>query len=105
MRFKAGNKKGTATVGCGESKGFTQSLINIFRLNIFEQQFGKKAKARSRSAKNVVSKTTTKERDRLKKIKKMITRRKEEQKKKKAWRDYLFRLAKGKLEKGEKPPQ
>lgn len=99
------NSKGTATVGTDESKSFTQSLINIFRLNIFEQTQGKKAKLRSSSAKNALSKTTTKERDRVKKLKRLVARRKEEKKKKTVWRDYLERLAKGKLQKGEKPPQ
>jgi hypothetical protein len=105
VRFKTANSKGTATVGNSDSKVFTQSLINIFRLNIFEQSQAKRAKLRSKSSKNPLSKITTKERDRIKKLKRLAGRRREESKKKKMWKDYLERLAKGKLQKGEKPPQ
>ena len=105
VRFKTANSKGTSTIGNSESKVFTQSLINIFRLNIFEQSQAKRAKLRSRSSKNPLAKTTTKERDRIKKLKRFAARRKEESKKKSAWKDYLQRLAKGKLLKGEKAPQ
>jgi hypothetical protein len=105
VRFKTANSKGTSTIGNSESKVFTQSLINIFRLNIFEQSQAKRAKLRSRSSKNPLAKTTTKERDRIKKLKRFAARRKEESKKKCAWKDYLQRLAKGKLQKGEKAPQ
>ena len=104
IRYKCGKKKGTGTVGSTESKGFTQSVINIFRLNMFEESQAKKNKHRSRTPKNQLSKTTTIQRDRVKKLKKMVARRKEEQKKKKLWKDYLERLAKGKLVKGEKAP-
>jgi hypothetical protein len=104
VRFKSGNKKGTAAVVADGAKGFTHSLLNIFRLNMFDQVAPTKAKLRGRSAKQPLSKTTTKKNDRLKKLKRMTGRRREEHKKKKAWQDYVERLAKGKLVKGEKPP-
>lgn len=104
VRFKCANKKGTGVVAPEAIKTFTHSLVNIFRLNMFDQVETAKAKARTRSAKQPLSKTTTKKNERVKKIKRMTGRRKEEQKKKKAWEDYVQRLAKGKLAKGEKPP-
>lgn len=104
VRFKSGQKKGTTVVGADSAKAFTHSLVNIFRLNMFEQPTARKVKLRGRSTKQPLSKTTTKKNDRVKKLKRMTGRRKEEQKKKKAWQDYVERLAKGKLAKGEKPP-
>lgn len=104
VRFKSGSKRGNGTVGCDSAKSFSNSVINIFRLNMFENAAAKKTKLRSRSAKQPLSKTSTKQKDRVKKLKRMTGRRKEEQKKKKVWQDYLERLAKGKVAKGEKPP-
>lgn len=88
-----------------DAKSFTQSVINIFRLNMFEQTLNaKKAKKRGPTTKGSSSKTTIKERERVKKLKRLVLRRKEEQKKRKLWKEYLVKLAKGKLTKGEKPP-
>ena len=86
------------------SRQFTQSIINIFRLNMFEDKQTEARKKRSKTPKSSSSKRTLRERERVKKIKKLISRRKEEAKKKKIWKEYLVRLAKGKLAKGEKPP-
>jgi hypothetical protein len=71
---------------------------------MFEAAENKKVKKRTRTPKNQLSKTSNIARERVKKLKKMIARRKEERKKKQVWKEYLMKLAKGKLAKNEKPP-
>ena len=71
---------------------------------MFDPLDDKKPTKKGKTPINQLSKTTNTKRERVKKLKKMIARRKEERKKKKQWSEYLIKLAKGKLAKGEKPP-
>lgn len=79
-------------------------MSNIFRLNLFDERALKRTKKNIRSPRNPLSKKTVRERERVKKHKRLSSRRKEEHKKKKIWREYLVKLGKGRLAKGEKPP-
>lgn len=104
MRFKTGNKKGTTQIEPQNALKFAQSITNIFRLNMFEEAVPEPPKKKGRSPKQSSSKRTVKDRERVKLIKRLISKRREEAKKRKVWREYLVRLAKGQLAKGEKAP-
>lgn len=104
MRFKSGGKKGTTQVEAQNAQKFAQSITNIFRLNMFEEAVPAALKKKAKSPKQSSSKRTVKERERVKLIKRLTFKRREEAKKRKVWREYLVRLAKGQLAKGEKAP-
>ncbi len=96
-RFKNGSQKDRIEVPREQAKSFGQSLINIYRLNCFKSAPDtiKKKKIAKPSQKNPKSKTTLKQKERVKFFKgkkEEAKKRKEEIKKRK---EFLYKLAKG----------
>jgi hypothetical protein len=95
-RFKNGNQKDSIKVPKEQVRPFSQSILNIYRLNCLKSKNeGKKKKIVKPSQKNPKSKKVLKQKERVKffKTKKEETKKSREEKLKR--KDFLFKLAKG----------
>ena len=95
-RFKTASAKKRIDVPKEQAKGFTQSLLNVYRLNCFKKKGdGRSRKIAKPSQKNPKSKKSLKQKERVKRFKVHKEQAKKLRVETKQKKEFLFKLAKG----------